>query len=138
MDKLVEWNPSLVLGVKLFDEHHEHLIFLLNATCDLVVSRAPAERYDGIFRELKEYAVYHFEAEERWMHEQEYPQLQIHLEQHKAFLDEILAFEQELGEGKSFVTVGLLTFIKEWLLHHIYKVDSQYATLLVSRGIPEA
>jgi hemerythrin-like metal-binding protein len=137
MHYLIEWNPTLVLGVKLFDEHHEHLVFLLNKTYDLVVSDAPAESYDELFRELKDYAVYHFNAEELWMHEHEYPRLQTHLDQHESFMHEVLLFEKELDQGKSFVTVGLLTFIKEWLLHHIYKIDSEYAVLLVSRGIPE-
>lgn len=137
MHKLVEWNPSLVLGVRSFDTHHEHLVFLLNTAYDLLMTQAAVESYNDLFRELKDYAVYHFEEEERWMHEQQYHQLQTHLEQHKLFLREIHRFEQELGTGAAFVSVGLLTFIKEWLLHHIYKVDSQYAGLLLSRGIPE-
>jgi len=124
---LMEWSTTLLLGVEPFDQHHEHLFSLLNRTYDLISASAPPEYYAVLFTELKEYTVYHFGAEELWMHEQDYPQKQMHIRQHEAFVKEIIKFEEEFAAGEPLVSIGMLTFIKEWLLNHIYKTDADYA-----------
>ena len=132
---LMEWNNTLLLGVEPFDQHHEHLFYLLNKTYDLIKTTAPDSSFDELFTELKDYTVYHFGAEELWMHEKNYPQKQTHIQQHDAFIKEIVRFEEEFEAGGATVTVGVLTFIKEWLLNHIYKIDAEYAAHIRSNGI---
>jgi hemerythrin len=124
---LLEWNNTLLLGVEPFDEHHAHLFSLLNRTYDLIVTNAPDACFQKVFKELKDYTEYHFEAEEVWMHEQDYPQKQTHIHQHESFKKEIARFEEEFAADKKSVSISVLTFIKEWLLNHIYKIDAEYA-----------
>lgn len=133
---LMDWNTTLLLGVEPFDEHHEHLFSLFNRTYDLIVSGAPSDCFNEVFKELKDYTVYHFGAEELWMHEQDYPQKLTHIQQHETFLKEIIRFQEEFTEEGALVSIGLLTFIKEWLLIHIYKIDAEYAAHLRSKARP--
>ncbi len=134
---LMDWNKTLLLGVEPFDGHHKHLFSLLNIIYDLITRNAPPSSYEEVFTELKQYTVYHFGAEELWMKELDYPQMQTHIQQHKLFMDEIARFENELAVGGTMVSIGMLTFIKEWLLNHIYKIDVEYAAHLRSKGISE-
>ena len=130
---LLEWNDTLLLGVEPFDEHHAHLFSLLNRAYDLIVNDAPDDCFHKLFKELKEYAVYHFEAEETWMHEHDYPRKQVHIEQHHSFQKETTRFEDEFARDGKSVSISVLTFIKEWLLHHIYKIDAEYAAYIRSK-----
>jgi hemerythrin len=132
---LMEWNSTLQLGVEPFDEHHKHLFSLFNRTYDLIATGAPADCFNEVYKELKDYTVYHFGAEELWMHERDYPQKQTHIQQHETFFKEIVRFEDESAEGGVLVSIGVLTFIKEWLLNHIYKIDAEYAAHILSKGI---
>jgi hemerythrin len=127
---LLEWKRELQLGVEPFDSHHEHLFTLMNQTYDLVSSNALPAEYCHIIQELQNYAVYHFSAEEQWMQAQNYPLLMTHIQQHKQFLQEVNRFEKEFAKVNPMVAIGMLTFIKEWLLNHIYKVDADYAAFL--------
>jgi len=124
---LMEWNNTLLLEVEPFDEHHEHLFCLLNRTYDLIVANASPDSFNELFKELRDYTMYHFSAEELWMHEQDYPLKEMHISQHKSFLEEVVRFEEEFAAKGEPVSLGVLTFIKEWLVHHIYKVDAEYA-----------
>jgi len=132
---LMDWDKTLLLGVEPFDSHHEHLFLLLNRIYDLITCNAPSSSYEEVFKELKDYTIYHFGAEELWMKEQDYPQMMPHIQQHRLFMNEIARFEKELGDGGALVSIGMLTFIKEWLLNHIYKIDVEYAAHLRSKGI---
>lgn len=131
---LMEWNSTLLLGVEPFDQHHEHLFSLLNRTYDLIATSAPTDCFGEVFKELKEYTVYHFGAEELWMDQQDYPRKLTHIQQHEAFLKEILRFESEFAAGGELSAIGVLTFIKQWLLNHIYKIDAEYAAHIRSKG----
>ena len=124
---LMEWNNTLLLEVEPFDEHHKHLFSLLNMTYDLIVTDAPPESFGKLFKDLRDYTVYHFGAEEMWMNEQDYPLKEMHIRQHESFLKEVVRFEEEFAEKGEPVSIGVLTFIKEWLVNHIYKIDAEYA-----------
>ncbi len=64
---IIEWNEQFVLGVPEFDEHHQHLVMLLNKTYDDFINGASKETLSLILDELIDYATYHFAAEEHWM-----------------------------------------------------------------------
>ena len=131
---LLKWNNTLLLEVEPFDEHHAHLFSLLNRIYDLIVANAPDAGFHEAFKDLKDYAVYHFEAEELWMQEQDYPQKQAHIDQHESFKKEIARFEEEFAADRKSVSISVLTFVKEWLLNHIYKIDAEYAVLIRSNA----
>jgi len=131
---LMEWNKTLLLDVEPFDKHHEHLFSLLNRIYDLISSNAPSSEFNDVLVQLRDYTVYHFNAEEVWMQEQNYPMMLTHLQQHKLFLNEVIRFQEELAAGSPMVAIGILTFLKEWLLNHIYKIDTEYAAHLRSKA----
>jgi hemerythrin len=123
---IFEWNKEYLLGVKEFDEHHEHLVGLLNKSFDEFEKNAPPEKLETIIDELIDYATYHFAAEEYWMAEYSYPKLAEHKDEHDKFSAKVVAFKKDLMAGKATLNVELFSFLADWLTTHILESDSDY------------
>lgn len=132
---IVTWDSSLVIDIQCFDKDHEHLVFLINKTYDMMLAKKSDKELDEILNELIAYTVYHFSAEESWMHEHKYPKLVEHKAQHDLFNREVLKFHQEFIAGEQFITEAIFTFLKQWLTEHIQKVDTEYARFARAHNI---
>jgi len=122
---LVDWNNSYALGIREFDEHHEHLVTLLNKTFDAFVANNTMDKLGTILHELMAYSKYHFGEEERWMCKYDFPFYQEHLKQHEDFSREMEAFQKEFINGNDFIAPGVLSYLKDWLIHHILDSDAK-------------
>jgi len=123
---IVEWDARLEIGIEPFDEHHKHLVAMLNKAYDALVCEAPAENVGDILAELFDYASYHFVAEEFWMTEHRYPRLQEHVEEHTRFTQRLVELCQEYRQKETSLSLEVLTFLREWLTHHILGSDADY------------
>ena len=132
---IVEWNDSFLIGVEPFDEHHKHLVYLLNQSYKEFVLGAPVERAGAILDELFDYACYHFVAEEFWMSKSSYPKLEQHIEEHNYFTQRLQQIARDYRQGKSAISLKIMTFLKEWLLEHILKSDADYGHFVTSREV---
>lgn len=119
---LFHWQERLRIGVAEIDEHHLHLVGLLNGAYDDFRQGAPSERLNQLFFQLIDYATYHFSAEERLMGKVGYPGLGDHLGQHRQFATRVAEMHRDYLAGKP-VYLEILTFLKEWLEAHIEKSD---------------
>ncbi len=124
---IVEWNNSYATGIKQFDEDHEHLVTLLNKTFDAFIAHETAEKLGKILLELMAYSEYHFEEEERWMQKFGFPFLTEHAMQHEEFSREMVAFHKDFIDGNELIAPGILTYLKDWLVHHILHSDAKFA-----------
>lgn len=129
MQKL-EWSDKYLLGVKEFDEDHEHLFDLIIKSCDLIENTAPHARIEMILDELFEYAAYHFAAEEEWMNDHSYPKLSEHIAEHDIYRKKVAAFQNDFLAGKASPKLHLFSFLTEWLANHILETDFQYARFI--------
>jgi hemerythrin len=126
----IQWEEGFVTGVGQFDEHHRHLVGLLNKTYDDFICGAPDEDLGVILDELVEYATYHFGAEENWMRDISYPKLSEHKNEHDSFFKKIVAFQNEFHSGKTGISLDVLTFLKRWLKDHILESDAAYGQFI--------
>ena len=125
-----EWNDKSLLGIKKLDEHHEHLVDLLNRSYELYENAAPCAKLEVILDELFEYAFYHFAAEEQWLKDHTYIKLDDHIAEHDHFRQKIASFQNEFLAGKTPPKVQLFTFLGDWLVNHIRVTDVEYARCL--------
>ena len=130
---MVEWNDSFLNGVESFDEHHKHMVYLLNLSYDAFVQGAPVKTCGVIFDELFDYASYHFASEKFWMLEHSYPEIEQHLEEHKFFVHRLKEIQQDFRQGNTSVPLDIVIFLKNWLLDHIVKSDAGYANFIASQ-----
>jgi hemerythrin len=133
---IIEWNDSLMLGIQPFDEHHQHLVGLINKVYDDFTTGAPAESIGIVLDELVDYAKYHFAAEECWMKVQLYPKLVEHCDEHDRFSSRVVEMLEDYHDGKLHLSIEVLTFLKNWLKNHILQTDAEYGRYIAAKGVP--
>jgi len=125
------WNNSFETGIPQIDEQHKRLINLLNLLASHLAYQSDMLVLDNIFKELAEYAIYHFKSEGEIWHqyfgENDDWELQ-HQKEHNSFLVEVLKLKAEEKE-KTFndVIEDLLSFLTHWLAFHIVDSDKRMA-----------
>ncbi|MDD4907273.1 MAG: hemerythrin family protein, partial [Methylobacter tundripaludum] len=62
------WNKNFEVGVPLIDEQHQKLVELLNVLAGHLAYQSDIPTLNNVFNDLAEYAIYHFQAEERIWH----------------------------------------------------------------------
>ena len=75
---------------------------------------------------LYDYTVSHFSTEEQFFSHSDYADTQKHREIHRKFTDRIAEFRDAMAKGSAQVSMELLNFLKDWLIHHIQGTDHQY------------
>lgn len=131
---IIEWNNSFLLGMKQFDEDHQHLVRLLNTTYDSFIHNEPHTNLSMVIEELVNYAIYHFAEEEYLMKETCYPDLEMQSYQHDIFTKRVVAFQANHQKGTAVLTLELLTFLKDWLSGHILSCDKEFGYFIASNG----
>ena len=127
------WNDTFVVGVKEFDEHHRHLVGIINRLYDQYSHDPSAGDVAGAIKELSDYAAYHFAAEERWMRENSYPGLPQQIAEHARFSDRVAALRTEALAGQ-VTTSALFYFLTDWLTTHILESDADYGRFHAAHG----
>jgi len=134
---LIYWNSKYMTGIKQFDEHHQHLVSLINLTHDGIISSAPKEELEAVLEELAKYTFYHFTAEEHWMSKHNYPFLTEHKEEHEKFIRYVSELQQKHKSGITMIDMQILNFLTDWLVEHIMGTDADYGVFVATKGIPD-
>lgn len=130
---LLEWSDGFLLGIKEVDDHHKHLVGLLNISYDAYKNGAPANRLATVIKELIDYSGYHFSAEEYWMTKHSYPTLAEHKDEHESFSRKVGDFQKNLLDGNANLSVELFTFLANWVRTHILETDALFGRYIASR-----
>ncbi|WP_285906925.1 bacteriohemerythrin [Pseudodesulfovibrio pelocollis] len=134
-DGIMQWADDLSVNIREVDEQHLRLINLINKLHAAMRSGKGMQATARVLDELKEYTVFHFSSEEALFEEHGYAGLVNHVAAHKAFVNKVLDFEQQILSGKSSVTMEVMNFLKDWLVKHIKGVDKKYSAFFNERGI---
>ncbi len=134
---MLEWKPSLMIGVAEIDAQHEDLFAVARRFMSAVEAREPVSDLEGLFAFLAEYALVHFAAEERVMREVDYPQIAQHLEEHVRFKRQLASLvPQWSSEGASqAVLMALRGFLDLWLAGHVATSDQRIGDHVRSRSM---
>lgn len=120
---IMEWQETYRIHIKDLDDHHQHLVGLLNTTYDNFVRGVSSTEIASVLSALGEYADFHFEAEEQWMQANSYPHLDKHVSEHGVFETSVAQMHRDHGAGKE-TTLEVLTFLVDWLSKHILITDA--------------
>lgn len=116
------WNKDFLIGDAKVDDAHEKLFYLINR-----IITAKEEGFDKDFiksslYDFVEYAYSHFEDEERFMREIDYPNYLEHQKIHQKLTEQVEEF-LALYKANSLDIDAFVYFVKDWLVNHILKVD---------------
>lgn len=125
-EALVNWKAEYNLGVEEIDRQHRALVELLNKAWEGIVFRADKDVILELVEQLERYTIAHFTAEEVYMLAIHYPNLEDHRLTHQKFIARIEAEKKRAVAGGE-LSLGLVNFLKQWLLEHILGADKAFA-----------
>lgn len=132
---LVAWSDDFNLGMEEIDAQHGVLIDLINQVWVAAVKKPDRDEALRILEELEKYTITHFTAEEIFMREIAYGNFDLHKKEHTNFVARIAEEKAKVVAGGA-VTLGIIHFLKDWLINHILVADKQYALEFKKRSEP--
>jgi hemerythrin len=128
---LFEWEDKYSVGNRTMDSHHKKIFDILNIIHDATKAGRGEEIIEAELNELASYTKYHFNEEDKLMVQTGYPGLEAQRHAHKAFLDKIAEYQDEVAKGNGlFVVSNVAVTVKDWLKQHILTMDIQYENYL--------
>jgi hemerythrin len=132
---MVHWESRLELGVPEIDAQHRELFARL-AGFDAALAAGDVAEVARTFAFLRDYAVVHFEAEERIMRAAAYPKLEAHRALHRAFVERLEALTRDHEtEGPTWLLrLRARNWIVVWLVEHVGVEDVGLGRHLLARA----
>jgi hemerythrin len=135
MASMFDWSNSYSVGVTSIDAQHQNLFALARELHDAMSAGQGKAAVGKVLDRLIQYTTVHFAHEERLMRLYDYPDAAAHKEQHEALTRRVVKFQEDYHVGRATMTVQLLHFLKDWLIHHIQGTDSKLAPYLRGKAV---
>jgi hemerythrin len=129
------WSEKYSVNIATLDDQHRHLFVAINELNQALANGQGGAVVDPILKQLGDYAVTHFAAEETLLTEYKFQERDIHRAEHEKFLQSITKFLDDYHAGKPGVPVSLLLYLQTWLKEHILITDKAYSSFLNARGV---
>lgn len=130
------WNDTYSVSVKGMDEQHKKLFDIINQLFTAMSAGKGKEALEPVLKEMYDYTVTHFTAEEKLLQELGYPGLVEQKRQHAIYVQKVAEMQQKLGtSAKMALPMETSQFLKDWLLNHILVVDKKYSNFLTGKGV---
>ncbi|MCF8336219.1 MAG: bacteriohemerythrin [Bacteroidales bacterium] len=133
--EFITWKDSFSVKVPSIDNQHQKLVSIVNEFYKKFYEGMDQEFLHKIFKELEDYAVYHFDYEEKYMKKFAFKGYEEHKQEHEQFKETIADYKESLDVNDSKGIIDFATFLKNWLLKHIMGTDKKYSTLFREKGL---
>jgi hemerythrin len=136
---IIQWDESISVHNQALDSQHREFIEAINRLDELSSGKGDITR--ELIRAvefLEEYSKKHFMYEESYMINHNYPELEIHKEEHNKFIRTVESMKSELKmDGATAKLVNDISrFVADWLMMHIRGVDHRYVVFIETGKIP--
>ena len=128
----MDWQKKYSIGIPEIDEQHKQLFDCIDRLESAGDERQRELAVYFVMEQLDDYARIHFAVEEIVMRLFDYPGLEAHAAEHRAFAQRLTQLKaSELNED---IHAQAGKFLREWLVEHIQGSDKLYATYLLDNG----
>lgn len=127
-NKYQTWNDSYLLDIPIVDKQHKVFFELFDK---LLLMNKQSENYTeilNVIEELESYATKHFNTEEVLMKKANFPDYNLHKEQHEIFIKRVSEFKIAYNYKNSILFERIIIFMRKWFLMHISEVDGRYVS----------
>lgn len=125
-------NNFLVSSVSYapMDDIHEEFALL----CHTLANTTQEMRLQKL-AELLAHTVAHFEAENQWMIQYDFPMQSCHSREHEEVLSVIQEVQKQCGLGYDELAVNLAKELPNWLEHHVQTMDKMLGQFLAENMV---
>lgn len=128
---MIQWKDEFSVGIPKMDEQHKQLFEIAWKIHDMLNDDIGySDKYDkivSVINELRDYAKYHFEEEEKYLTEKEYNGMFLQKVEHDKFNQKMLEIDLEhVDDNQEKYIQELLDFTLTWIVDHILDVDKGY------------
>lgn len=128
---MIEWKDDYLLGIEKIDEQHKELFNIAQEIYSLMKNQLITDKYDQINKlisKLKDYTVFHFSYEEKYMQSIGYRKFFSHKVEHDDFIEKINNVDlDKIDLDHEHYLIEILDFVVNWIAKHILETDRAYA-----------
>jgi len=132
---LLRWTQDLSVKIAELDDQHKELMNLANLLYDSMKEGKGKDVLGKILNNLADYAVYHFETEERLFRKYDYPEYLNHKKEHDDLIKEVVKLARDYEKGEFIINTNLINLLEWWLDNHIIHSDKKYSSFLNAKGV---
>jgi len=132
---MIEWNDKYSVNISLIDEQHKNLFEIINKAIIAKKHSKATKDVLGILDKMTEYALEHFEVEERYMKEFDFPEYLTHRNEHIDFANKSIDYKNRVVGGDSRIINEIFEYLKQWLVKHIQVTDKKYIRCFKENGL---
>jgi len=132
---MFQWEEKYSVGIQSIDNQHKEIFKYLNELLQAMKEGKAENVTTRIVLELTKYAKIHFQKEEFFFQRFNYSETIEHMREHQLFIEKVESFKSEFKAGKITLTFELLSFLKDWIDHHIMEVDKRYMECFQKNGL---
>jgi len=123
----IAWSERLCVGIQEVDDEHQNLVAVLNQLEEAMRTGKGTRVMGEILAKLIDYTQIHFENEEKFMAECEYPKFKLHQAQHRQLVEKVEKFQSKFQKTGKRITKEMMEFLTYWLTNHILVDDMTFA-----------
>ena len=130
MKESFRWGKHFVTGILEVDQEHRHLVDIINRFGELLADNELVfDDIETVFKELADYAQYHFQEEEGLMSKIGIDQRHLgpHIDLHQGFIQELVSMNAAISPDNPDAAKYLMSFLTHWLAFHILGSDQNMA-----------
>nr|WP_320132414.1 bacteriohemerythrin [uncultured Holophaga sp.] len=127
---LMNWSKDLEVNFPKVDEQHRSLLDAVNRLHDAMKAGKGKDEVGRVLHFLADYTVSHFRMEEELMASHGYPGAAAHRQIHADLLAQVGQLVSQFDSGTVTLTLKVMTFLQEWLTHHIKGEDMKLGAFL--------
>ena len=134
------WNKRFAFGINKIDEQHEQLFNVMEEIKSLIQETTEGvdcyDEIEAVLLELERYTIYHFETEEELLEEVGFDGLDVHREEHNAFVNKVHdTLDSDIDLQQEGVLTEVYDFLLNWVSEHILTTDVKYVPLLKEKNL---
>lgn len=126
----MQWGDEFLLGYGPIDTVHEEFVGLLGRLQGADDASLPA-----LLDQFAEHCTRHFEMENGWMIESEFPPRECHIDEHAAVLASVQEVRGLLAQGDVAICRELVTQLADWFPKHADQLDSALAHWMTKKRL---
>lgn len=130
---IIKWEEKFSVRIPEIDHQHQHLIDLINQLYDAMRAGQGKTKLQEILNELINYTDYHFKTEEKLFDTYHYPHNLEHRKHHDSLRSQVIDFNTKFHDGRTTISLELLSFLKDWVKNHILDEDFKYSEYLLAK-----